>query len=60
MGTGMEQQLPNRQIVENTSPAGVVGCESKHPTCYCLDFVDCSPVKKIWRGSWRSVRLKED
>jgi len=50
MGTGMEQQLPNRQIVGNTSPTGVVGCESKHPNCYCLDFVDCSLLKKYGVG----------
>ena len=50
MGTGMEQQFPNCQIVGNTSPTGVVGCESKHPNCYCLDFVDVSLFKKYGVG----------
>jgi hypothetical protein len=50
MGNRMEQQLPSCQVVENTSPAGVVGCESKHPNSYCLDFVDVSLFKKYGVG----------
>ena len=56
MGTSMEQQLPSRQIVENASPAGVVGCESKHPNSYCLDFVGCSLFKKYGVGRGEGLR----